>query len=1345
MGVVYEAEQISLRRPVALKILPLAGNLAPELLARFRLEAQAAAALRHPNIVAVFAVGCDQGVHYYAMQYIEGRTLGALIEELRREREGDSIPREAALSGRELLPNDREYATAPYGSAEFFRSAARLGVQVADGLDYAHQLGIVHRDVKPTNLLIDQQGALFITDFGLAHVAGSEGLTRTGELLGTLHYMSPEQAAGRGTGVDCRSDVYSLGATLYELLTLSAPFADGGPGQISRRLLDDEPSSPRKLQPLIPRDLETIVLKSLRKNPAERYATARDFADDLQAFAANRPITARRRSTIDRWQKWLHRNPWLAVSVASAVVVALIALAASNAAIGHAWRSERDARTDAERAQRLSEVQRRLAEQQLDVLRRTNYNLQLAQVREIWTTDPLRGRHLLLDEDRCPPEFRDFTWRLYRRLCQRDRATLAGNHGPVKDAIFLTNRRLVVSGGADGRIRLWDPDASSLLLTVEAHREAISRLAISPDETTLASASRDGTVGLWTIAAADGAPALTLRQRINAQIGPVGDLALSPDGRLIAAGGMNHAVKVWNAESATETATLTPKRFLNDRITSLCFSPSGEHLATATDASNVCLWRVADWTLVGRHREAAKNSVAAVIAFSPDSNILAIGNASGISLWNWGQDEVVGRLGGHQGCHISGMAFRPGGEQLVTAGFDHLVRIWGIRDLRQQASFGGHNDRLSSLRLSDADGLAVTASYDGAVKLWKLSNDFEDKTLIGRPAALTTAAFSHDGRWLVSGGEGKVARIWYVASGVEVGQLEVLSDDVEGIAFSPDGALIATASRDGTVKLWNASSWEEVATLRAHIDRVGVIAFSPDGRSLASGGRDNDVWIWDVASGRALKRLTGHTDDIWAIAFLPRSRHVVSASRDGTVRFWDAATGQTQSVVSDPQGDAIGCCVVSPDGATLATASSRRSDEGQHLGLIYLWNLPTMTVRHVLRGHTDEVFSLAFSPDGRTLASSSRDRIIRLWDARTGRERASLPGHKGWVYCVTFSQDGNYLASAGQGGELKLWNATPVETPQLTHDDAAFGAGDLSYRTLLGHTEAVRWLALDGAHNLLASGGNDLTVQLWDLQGPDAPLVIECKEGRLTSLAFTPDGASLLTGESNGRLAWCDPHTGTQQELSIDDGRGARAALSHDGKQLAIGRLASNREDGAILLYDTGTQLPRWKAPANCLAPPTFSADDRQVVLLDQRGRYTSVVVVKESAGGDTIGEMTPHMGLLTSAAYSPDGRLLVLASGDPDRLLEVWDSDLKTRHAILLGHRDDVNTLAVSPDGTTLASGSKDETIRLWRLPGGEPLDILRGHTATVQALVFTPDGKTLISGSDDHTIKLWRVDRSD
>ena len=461
MGIVYEAEQLSLRRRVALKVLPFAAALDPRQLARFKSEAQATALLHHTNIVPVHAVGAERGVHYYAMQFIDGRTLADVISELRElegktrdgePREGDTAKGEAregeapsepplalgarvsrprpppdrrsprdrprwrgspdpALRPTEGLPSSAIPSTTSTRNRAYFRNAARLGLEAAEALEHAHQEGIIHRDIKPANLMIDAKGHLWVTDFGLARLKSDSGLTVSGDLLGTLRYMSPEQASGKRVIIDGRTDVYSLGVTLYELVTLEPVFEGADRQELLRRIADEDPRLPRRLNAPIPRELETILLKAMSKEPQSRYELAQELADDLRRFLEHRPIKARRPTLAERAAKWARRHRTI---VASAILMVILAAAGLGATLALISRE----RTETAR--------------QRDLTRHHRYVTDIRQAYELAQSGQGTDVLELLNKWRLAPgetDVRNFAWYYLLRLCHDERRTLKRPRG----------------------------------------------------------------------------------------------------------------------------------------------------------------------------------------------------------------------------------------------------------------------------------------------------------------------------------------------------------------------------------------------------------------------------------------------------------------------------------------------------------------------------------------------------------------------------------------------------------------------------------------------------------------------------------------------------------------------------------------------------------------------------------------------------------------------------------------------------------------------------------------------------------------------------------------------------
>jgi serine/threonine protein kinase len=501
MGIVYEAEQVSLKRRVALKILPLAAALDPRHHQRFLLEARAAACLHHTHIVPVHAVGSERGVPYYAMQFIDGCTLAQVLEQLRgRDRAGPadllsamtrastcagdstgvSSPRPASGLASSLGTSSRDRA--------YIRAVAEHGRRAAEALDHAHGRGIIHRDIKPANLMLDAEGHLWITDFGLAQIQGDSRLTLTGDLLGTLRYMSPEQALGKRVVIDGRTDLYSLGATLYELLALRPVFVGEDRTEILRKIAQDEPAPLRKLNPAVPQDLETIVHKTLAKNPSDRYATAQELADDLGRFLDARPITARPPGALERLARWVRRNravvaPALAFLMAAGVAV-VGGLVWSNLWLNRHSERLRIERDRADQLNGLLKNQRDLAEDRRCVADHHLYAFRLRQAVEALQVRRFEKAQEILRD--CRPERgeddpHEFAWHYLWRESRKHVAVLSERNESVTALAVSPGGRRLATGDRDGTVRLRDPETGEVKVSLRGHAFGVELLAFSRD------------------------------------------------------------------------------------------------------------------------------------------------------------------------------------------------------------------------------------------------------------------------------------------------------------------------------------------------------------------------------------------------------------------------------------------------------------------------------------------------------------------------------------------------------------------------------------------------------------------------------------------------------------------------------------------------------------------------------------------------------------------------------------------------------------------------------------------------------------------------------------------------
>src|SRR5262245_61914251 len=848
MGIVYEAVQISLGRRVALKVLPFAATLDPKQLQRFKNEAQAAAQLHHTNIVPVFGTGQERGVHYYAMQFIDGQTLAAVISARRRATPPDRRD-----------PSADAEATGPYGSTApvaalstgpsaadpaFVRAAARLGIQAALALEHAHQVGIIHRDIKPSNLLVEtpahasplQRGdapgeglRLWVTDFGLAHCQSQAGLTMTGDLVGTLRYMSPEQALAQRVVIDQRTDIYSLGATLYELLTLEPAFTGRDRQELLRQIAFEEPCRPRHRNRAIPPELETIVLKALEKNPVDRYATAQELADDLQRYLHDEPIRAKRPSLVQRVRKWARRHRPVvfsavaatAVVVAIAIVALLISLRNISAAL-----TEKSAALEGER-------------QANEELARTSYFRSMALAERHLSRGNVGGAEELLNE--CPPKLRGWEWHYLKRQRYGKAAPL--QHPETSFfATFSPDGRQIASNCLDGIVRVWDAETGTERDVFPGERAGARGLAWSPDGRYLAAARANGVVSVWN-AVSEKAFALQAHPKV------VWHVAFSPDSRTLASAGSDGKVRLWNVAGGQGTPADRPIHTLAEHpaeVRAVAFSADGRHLLSACDDGTVKTWNVATEQETFSFRGQFENGWCP--SFSPDARRLAWACQDGVvKIW----DMTTGRLEIDQQSNTvqcRGVAFSPDGSRIALAGFDSTLRLWDAGTGREMLTIYAHPSPVSGVAFSpDPDGFRLaSASYDHTVRIWDATPLTRDPqaghcvTLTAHQQQVSGVAFSRDGRWLASASVDDTVKVWQV---VDVGPASRAGPDPQ----VPLGSRHLPALGKITLRY----------TLRGHRANVIAVAFSSDNRTLASASWDNTVKLWDlgVPEGDSLAEL----------------------------------------------------------------------------------------------------------------------------------------------------------------------------------------------------------------------------------------------------------------------------------------------------------------------------------------------------------------------------------------------------------------------------------------------------------------------------------------------------------
>ena len=1302
MGVVYEATQASLNRRVAVKTLPISDRMDQRQIQRFQNEARAAAQLQHPNIVPVFSIGMDAGVHFYAMQFIPGYDLAHYIRHAktrlaspRAPRSGDTPRFAAATTAQVFQPTPgmlqqssdvAEGSTLSVPLADFidmmadqkssvadrsmFESILQIGIQAAEALHYAHQVGIVHRDIKPSNLMLDHEGKLWVTDFGLAQIQGAGALTMTGEVIGTLRYMSPEQPLGQRVLVDQRTDIYSLGVTLYELLTFKKAFGGETPREIIRQVCFDEPVSIRRLSPRVPEDLETIVLKAMAKNPADRYQSARELADDLERFRADQPINARRPTLVQQGRRWIRRHTALATAAAAGIVILLLTSLTATGMIWNSLNAETLQRRRSESLLNKSEGLRLIANSALVKDENPGLALLLA-VKGAELSPGVDANTALLNAMGSNHELSTFSPRDEtteticvspdgtRAVTTVSRSAFGRGSFPAVESDLKTGETLQSFDDGSAMTSAGYSSNGKLLLMTSA---PLRNSGLPPVKENAAKnpPQQESVATLWDVQT--GVKQFAFN---DSSLDVVLETQFSADSRRVVLPGKDNSVKVYSTISGQLELSLKGH---TAKVLSTAFSSDGKRLISVSEDSTVRIWDA------GSGAEQQSLTIQTDFEEVPEvfftaENQVVISTAEGTELRSL---ETGKRMNPQHWPDSNSKVSHDGGRIALYSRFGKHVSIWDCRSLRKTIDVA-EEDGIVAIAWS-ADGKSLMVATTSRVFVHRVEDGGVRSELLGHTNRIINAVFTPDSERVVTTSFDRSVRVWSVESGAE--SLTLLPQPAATVpspwAVSADSKYLAAAEKP----VWSCEilNPDGLTQSSQFAGRASQDSFDSDHLITLT---DHEAHLWDSDSSRKVASLQIVSDTIDHAKTVPGTDVVVILLDSGRGILWNTVTAERRTV--GDTDEFINTFDVHPDNGNVVF--------GVRSGRAIVVSTKNGEIAQTFN-HENEVFDAKYSLSGTQVLTVDSRNTIRIWsNDQAVPTRTLVPGNGGKCDHASFSADEKSVV-AWRTNEKELVRGWSLETGEVINETPPIHFPDV----VIHPSQPIA---------AIASPTDGLMLWNW-------------LTGELRQITQSPSKS---------------PNFFEDRVIAIEAAPGFRKNTAkmrgyESLPEFARSTISIRKIETGEILFERSLKAEPWS-----LKVSQTSGN----LLVSNRTYNVAAIRTEDHQRLSTVGN---HAGTIVFVAVVGRPEKIICAS--TDGVCTVWDLSGRLLHR-LEGHLHPVIHANVSPDGLRLATFDEGGLGRLWNLADGTQIMELPGHTGDVHSVQFSSSGKLLVTASSVSGIRIW------